>query len=41
LPRISKEKGENEGRTEFKNLTELFQYFIDEDKREKEEKTKK
>ena len=43
LPRITKDRKENEppqDRTEFKNLTELFQYFIDEDKKEKEEKSR-
>lgn len=40
LPRI-KRKDINEGRTEFKNLTELFQYIIDEDNKEKENKKQK
>ena len=39
LPSIKKKKdSEKEGRTEFKNLTELMQYLIDEDKKLKNEK---
>lgn len=38
LPRISKPKSENHGRTEFKNLTDLWQYLIDEDNKKKEKK---
>jgi hypothetical protein len=38
LPRISKEKDKT-GRTEFENLTDLFQFIIDEDNKNK--KTKK
>ena len=34
LPRIRK-PSDNQGRTEFKNLTELFQYVIDEDNKKK------
>ena len=37
FPRLKRRK-ENEGRTEFENLTDLFQYVIDEDKKQKEEK---
>jgi hypothetical protein len=36
LPQIKKTPREQEGRTEFENLTELFQYVIDEDKRQKD-----
>lgn len=35
LPRISKPKSEQEGRTQFENLTDLFQYIIDEDNKKK------
>lgn len=39
LPSIkSKKKPEDEGRTEFENLTEFMQYLIDEDKKLKEKK---
>jgi hypothetical protein len=38
LPRISKPKSEQEGRTEFQNLTDLFQYIIDEDNKKKDNK---
>jgi hypothetical protein len=31
LPKIKRKQAENSGRTEFKNLTDLFQYIIDED----------
>ena len=42
LPSIkSKKKREEEGRTEFKNLTELMQYLSDEDQKLKEEKKNK
>ncbi|CAF0831482.1 unnamed protein product [Brachionus calyciflorus] len=37
LPNIKRNK-EQEGRTEFKSLTELFQYLIDEDNRVKNQK---
>ena len=37
LPRIKRKEEENVGRTEFKNLTELFQYIIDEDNKAKDE----
>jgi hypothetical protein len=40
LPRISKPKSEQEGRTEFQNLTDLFQYIIDEDNKKKESNKK-
>lgn len=33
LPNIKKNKDQEQGRTEFNNLTELFQYFIDEDRK--------
>lgn len=35
LPRLKRNNVGNEGRTEFKNLTELFQYIIDEDNKAK------
>ena len=38
LPRITKPAGEHQGRTEFKNLTDLFQYLIDEDNKKKTNK---
>lgn len=38
LPRISKPK-DKEGRTEFSNLTDLFQYIIDEDNKKKTSKS--
>ena len=38
LPNLSKPKDQQQGRTEFKNLTELFQYIIDEDNKSKKEK---
>lgn len=41
LPSIkSKKSSQDEGRTEFANLTELMQYLIDEDKKLKENKKK-
>ena len=41
LPSIkSKKSSQDEGRTEFANLTELMQYLIDEDKKLKENKMK-
>lgn len=34
LPRIKRNSDQPQGRTEFKNLTELFQYLIDESEKE-------
>jgi len=41
LPQIKRPPREHEGRTEFENLTELFQFVIDEDKRLKDLKDAK
>lgn len=38
LPQIKRNNEQQQGRTEFKNLTELFQYLIDEDNKSKETK---
>ena len=35
LPRIGKPKSEQQGRTEFKNLTDLAQYLIEEDNKKR------
>jgi hypothetical protein len=40
LPKIKRTQVENQGRTEFANLTELFQYIIEEDNSKKQRKQK-